>query len=80
MISTNKIESNPTESVDDLLKPISGTYVSRSMGILSHKVIVSMRGLSGNEQSRVLILMDGVPINKSDGGSVNWNLMNVNKV
>ncbi len=80
LISTNKIESNPMESADDLLKTISGTYISRSMGILSHKAIVSMRGLGGSEQSRVLILMDGVPINKSDGGSVNWNLMNLNQV
>ncbi len=80
LISLNKIKSNPVESADDLLKTISGAYVSRPMGILSQKVIVSMRGLSGSEQSRVLILIDGVPINKSDGGSVNWNLINLNQV
>jgi iron complex outermembrane receptor protein len=34
-----------------------------------------MRGLSGNEQARVLVMIDGVPVNKSDGGSVNWNLL-----
>ena len=80
LISINKIKARPTESADDLLKTISGTYVNRPMGIFSHNVNVSMRGLSGSEQSRVLILMDGVPINKSDGGSVNWNLMNVNQI
>ncbi|RLD63187.1 MAG: hypothetical protein DRJ01_04400 [Bacteroidetes bacterium] len=80
LISLNKIKSNPIESADDLLKTISGTYVSRPLGIFSHNTNVSMRGLSGSEQSRVLILMDGVPINKSDGGSVNWNLMNLNQI
>ena len=80
LISLNKIKSNPVESPDDLLKTISGTYVSRTMGIFSRNANVSMRGLSGSEQSRVLILMDGVPINKSDGGSVNWNIMNLSQI
>ncbi|MBE9468805.1 MAG: TonB-dependent receptor [Bacteroidetes bacterium] len=80
LISLAKIKSSPIESADDILKSISGTYVSRTMGIFSHNANVSMRGLSGSEQSRVLILMDGVPINKSDGGSVNWNIMNMNQI
>lgn len=34
-----------------------------------------MRGHNTNEQARVLILVDGVPVNKTDGGSVNWNMI-----
>jgi iron complex outermembrane recepter protein len=30
----------------------------------------------GHEAGRTLILIDGVPVNKSDGGSVNWNAIN----
>ena len=39
-----------------------------------------MRGLSGNEQARTLVLIDGVPVNKADGGSVNWNLISTGDV
>jgi iron complex outermembrane receptor protein len=37
---------------------------------------VTLRGLSGNEQSRTVVLMNGVPINTSDEGGVNWNRIN----
>lgn len=75
LISTAAIESRPVTSVDEILSTVPGLNVSRSFGILSHKSSVTMRGLSGNEQARVLVMIDGVPVNKADGGSVNWNLL-----
>ncbi len=75
LISSAAIESRPVTSVDEILATVPGLNISRSFGIFSHKSTVTMRGLSGNEQARVLVMIDGVPVNKSDGGSVNWNLL-----
>ena len=75
LIGSAAIQSRPVTSVDEMLSTVPGMNVSRSFGIFSHKSSVTMRGLSGNEQARVLVMIDGVPVNKSDGGSVNWNLL-----
>lgn len=75
LISSASIESRPVATVDEMLSTVPGLNISRSFGIISHKSSVTMRGLSGNEQARVLVMIDGVPVNKSDGGSVNWNLL-----
>lgn len=80
VISSRTIEMAQKTSIDNLLLYNSGINVSRPMGILDHKSIVSMRGLGGSEQSRTLVLIDGIPFNKADGGSVNWNLINPNNV
>jgi len=71
LISSAAIESRPVTSVDEILATVPGLNISRSFGIFSHKSTVTMRGLSGNEQARVLVMIDGVPVNKSNGGSVN---------
>ncbi|MDX9728997.1 MAG: TonB-dependent receptor [Bacteroidales bacterium] len=75
LISSAAIASRPAATVDEMLSTVPGLNISRSFGIFSHKSSVTMRGLSGNEQARVLVMIDGVPVNKSDGGSVNWNLL-----
>jgi len=75
LITSAAIESRPVATVDEMLSTVPGLNISRSFGIFSHKSSVTMRGLSGNEQARVLVMIDGVPVNKSDGGSVNWNLL-----
>ena len=80
LISSAAIESRPAATVDEMLSTVPGLNISRSFGIFSHKSSVTMRGLSGNEQARVLVMIDGVPVNKSDGGSVNWNLLDPDMV
>lgn len=74
------IQSLPAQSVDEVLKMAPGVNFSRSFGILSTKATVTMRGMSGKEQGRVLILMDGIPMNKSDGGGFDWNLVDMGMV
>jgi iron complex outermembrane receptor protein len=37
-----------------------------------------MRGL--NSSARTLVMLDGVPLNKADGGGVNWNRINTESV
>ncbi|HRS53236.1 MAG TPA: TonB-dependent receptor, partial [Bacteroidales bacterium] len=40
----------------------------------------SIHGLPTNDQSRTLVILDGITLNKSDLGSVNWNLINKNNI
>jgi iron complex outermembrane receptor protein len=80
MISPKMLKSAPMENIDEVLKYAPGINYSRPFGIYSTKGIVTMRGMSGKEQGRVLVLIDGVPINKSDGGTVDWNMIDMNTV
>lgn len=75
LIDSLSIHSLPMLNVDDALIYSSGVMADRPMGIFAAKSVVSMRGLPGGEQGRTLILVDGIPINKSDGGTVNFNLI-----
>ncbi len=76
LINSRIIEVTPAQQLDDILRFTPGINVNRSSGIYSQRPMVTLRGLSGDEQSRTLVLMNGVPINTSDEGGVNWNRMN----
>jgi iron complex outermembrane recepter protein len=64
----------PAFSADDLLRAIPGVTVRRGASFFGTSG-VSLRGM-GDEAGRTLVLIDGVPVNKTDGGSVNWNAIN----
>lgn len=76
LISPRSVTSTPKLSTDDLFKNSSAVMVDRTSGIFSHSAVVNVRGITAGEQGRVLALVDGLPINKSDGGTVNWNRIN----
>jgi len=76
LISPRQIEAIPAQTADELLNYVPGVNINRSFGIFSHTAAVTMRGLNGQEQGRVLVMIDGIPTNKADGGSVNWNMFN----
>lgn len=59
---------------------LSGVNTTRSDGISNMHTNVSIRGLAGDEQGRTLVLFDGIPINTSDEGSVNWNSIHIDNV
>jgi outer membrane receptor protein involved in Fe transport len=80
LISSYQVKSLPVEYTDEYLQYLPGVNVSRPFGIFSSKSTVTMRGLDGKEQGRVLVMIDGVPVNKADGGSVNWNLINTGEI
>lgn len=65
--------------VDDILRYLSGVTVIRGNGIYSLGAQATLRGLS-NEQARTLVLIDGIPVNKSDTGEVNFNRINLNDI
>ena len=72
VLSKEDINTKSLNSIDDVLKTTVGINVIRPLGLYG-KSNVSMRGIGGSEQGRILVLQDGVPINKSDLGGVNWN-------
>jgi outer membrane receptor protein involved in Fe transport len=80
MITAEKLRLINNNSVDEVIAFLPGVQTSRTFGLFSHKATVSMRGVSGKEQARTLVLLDGVPVNKSDGGSVNWNLISTGDI
>ena len=76
VIDQEEIRSTPAQQLDDILRFIPGLNVNRSTGMFSQRPMVTLRGLSGDEQSRTLVLINGVPVNTSDEGGVNWNRIN----
>lgn len=74
------LRNSPAQSVDDILTMISGVNTTRSDGLSTMHTNVSIRGLAGDEQGRTLVLFDGIPINTSDGGTVNWNSIHMDNV
>jgi len=72
-IDQSQIRDISYATTDDLLRPVSNVYVNRSWGIFSKNSSVTMRGL--NSSSRTLILLNGIPLNKTAGGSVNWHIV-----
>ncbi|MDD2964112.1 MAG: TonB-dependent receptor [Bacteroidales bacterium] len=80
LIAPAQLANIPATTTDELLTYVPGLQISRSFGPISARSTVSMRGMSGKEQSRTLVLFDGIPINKTDGGSVNWNLLNTDQI
>ncbi len=79
VITRQELKDMPVQTVDEALSYISGAHVERPSGVFSFKTVVSLRGL-GNEQGRTLVLLDGVPLNTSDMGDVNWNRLNLEDV
>ncbi|MFH1160339.1 MAG: TonB-dependent receptor [bacterium] len=61
----------PINNTDEVLQFLPGINIDRDFGIFSKNSSITMRGLNGSY--RTLILMDGVPLNKTDGGGINWN-------
>ncbi|MCX6277112.1 MAG: TonB-dependent receptor [Bacteroidetes bacterium] len=76
IITSQTISNNPGQNIVSVLDFMSGVNLSSTMGVFSNNTVVSLRGLSGNDQARTLVLLDDVPLNKADAGSVNWNLVN----
>ncbi len=80
LLSGKELQALPVQTTDDYLDYLPGVNVNKTFGIFSSKSTVTMRGLDGKEQGRVLVLLDGIPVNKADGGSVNWNLINTGNI
>ena len=82
VITKNDIEKMHAKTVDDVLNKAAGINVRRNQGLSttgSHTT-VAMRG-TGRETARTLFLKDGVPLNTTYIGSVNfWSTMSVDNI
>lgn len=70
-IPSKEVMVMPANNTDEVLQLVPGIKFDRDFGIFSKNSSVTMRGLNGSY--RALILLDGVPLNKTDGGGINWN-------
>ena len=72
VVSSKKIDLIPSDKIDQNMKYLPGVFIDRPFGIFG-KSVVGLRSVVSSEPGRQLTLIDGVPINKSDGGGTNWN-------
>lgn len=80
VVSQDELRLTPSATVVDVLRNVSGVHTSNTMGFITMRPNVTVRGLSGEEQSRTLVLIDGVPLNNSDTGGVNWNSISLSSI
>lgn len=73
VIDEVNVSNSPATNVDNFLRTIPNLFVDRSKGVFSKNASVTMRGLDGS--NRVLILYDGMPLNKTSYGFINWSLV-----
>jgi iron complex outermembrane receptor protein len=78
VMESKEIEGFPASSTDNLLQSIANINVNRSWGIFSKNASVTMRGLDAAQG--VLVLYNGVPLNKTAGGSINWNMISPDRI
>lgn len=78
IIEKEEIEEFPTTNSDDILQSIANINVNRSWGIFSKNASVTMRGLDAAQG--VLVLYNGVPLNKTAGGSINWHMISPDRI
>ncbi|HNW90928.1 MAG TPA: TonB-dependent receptor [Bacteroidales bacterium] len=80
LLDEQDIKQIPSISAGKLLEAVSGVNVSNEFGIFSSSTVVALRGIGGSSQTGTLIVFDGMPLNKSDGGSVNWNIIDKDNI
>jgi len=79
-IDAADIRIMPASGTSKLLDKVSGVDVKSDFGIFSSQTVVSLRGLGGSKQTGTLVVIDGSPVNKSESGSVNWNMINKDEI
>ena len=82
VVLRSDIEQRNVVTVDQALTAVEGVYAYRQRGVSDNEVGIGMRGFSGrgNGQSRVLILLDGQPLNNGYTGAVNWTALALSEV
>lgn len=68
------------QTVDQALKQVPGTFVSRSNGWGDTMANVNLRGFPADTQKRTLVLLDGQDMSSGYTNSVNWNSLAVEDI
>jgi len=80
IIDNQTIKSTPASHVTNVFNKVSGVNVDSEFGMFSTGSSVTLRGVSGGSQKGTLVVLNGAPINKSESGSVNWNMINKEEI
>ena len=82
VVTRTEIERRAITAVDQALVAVEGVSSYRVRGLADNEAGIGMRGFSGRAggQSRVLVLLDGQPINNGYTGAVNWTALAVGDV
>ena len=75
-LSRTEITTTAAPTIDDALRQVAGFSLFRRTGSRNANPTaqgVSLRGVGASGASRSLVLFDGVPLNDSFGGWVQWN-------
>lgn len=75
-VDDDELRASAGETLDDVLRFVPGfSLFRRSSSVVAHPTTqgVSLRGIGATGSSRVLVLVDGVPLNDPFGGNVYWS-------
>ncbi len=78
VVTAQDIEKMSVNTVNEVLARIPGIYSSRLKGIANDSPGVLMRGF-GN-QTQILVMVDGQPLNDANAGTVQWSDIPLNSV
>ena len=87
VVIPEQLKELPGATLDEKLAAlVPGLSTTRSSGDLNNRTAaLTMRGLGsspqgGQSQGRTLILLDGVPLNNSATGGINWNDLTIEEI
>lgn len=82
VVTRKDMEARNVRTVEQAVTATEGVTVFRSRGVGDSFTGIGMRGFNGRSsgQSRVLVLLDGQPINDAYLGGVDWNALPVDEV
>lgn len=80
--TSDEIVARQVQLLDQALSTVPGLYVFRGKGAQDTNAGIGMRGFSGrgSSQARVLVLVDGQPVNDGYTGQVNWTTLPIEEV
>src|SRR5262245_46581323 len=75
VVERDRILETPGLAIDDVLRTVPSMDLGRVSSYAQHPTsnLVAMRGLLSGITSRMLVMVDGVPINDSFSGFVQWS-------
>ena len=71
VLELDALALNQQNTIDFALQSVPGINIHRTSGNYEIRPVISMRGVGGADPGRTLVLIDGVPINKTDTGVAN---------
>jgi outer membrane receptor protein involved in Fe transport len=81
VISSEQIAATPAQGLDDILRDVPGMVLTNIGPDVGHPTAYNegMRGLPTTE-TRMLVMVDGIPVNDPFFGYIQWNLVPLNDI